>query len=58
MGREEKRLRERTAKQLERRLRRKPTDEEVDKALADLRESRRKATGREPAAGPRGRQPR
>ncbi len=49
MGREEKRQRERTVKQLERRLRRKPTDEEVEKALAELRETRRKRAGREPA---------
>jgi DNA-directed RNA polymerase specialized sigma subunit len=48
MGREEKRRRERTVKQLERRLRRKPTDEEVVKALAELREMRRKRAGREP----------
>jgi len=47
MGREEKRQRNRIIKQLRRRLRRQPTDEEVDNALADLRETRRKATGRE-----------
>lgn len=46
MGREEKRERERMVKQLERRLRRKPKEEEVDKALAELQETRRKATGR------------
>jgi hypothetical protein len=33
----------------ERRLRRKPTDEEVEKALAALHETQRKRTGREPA---------
>lgn len=49
MGREEKRERERTLKQLERRLHRKPTDEEVEKALAALHETQRKRTGREPA---------
>ena len=49
MGREEKRQRERTVRQLERRLHRKPTDEEVEKALAELRETRRKRIGREPA---------
>ena len=49
MGREEKRERERTLKQLERRLHRKPTEEEMEKALAELHESRRKTTGREPA---------
>ena len=49
MGREEKRERERVVKQLERRLRRKPSEEEVKKTLIELRETRRKATGREPA---------
>ncbi|MEE8592673.1 MAG: hypothetical protein V3T03_00970 [Candidatus Bipolaricaulota bacterium] len=49
MGREEKRERERILKQLERRLHRKPTEEEVEKALAELHETRRKTTGREPA---------
>lgn len=49
MGREEKRERERTLKQLERRLHRKPTDEEVEKELAALHETQRKRTGREPA---------
>ena len=54
MGREEKRERERTVKQLEGRLRRKPTDEEVEKALAELHETKRKSTGREPARRTRG----
>lgn len=49
MGREEKRERERILKQLERRLHRKPTEEEVEKALTELHEARRKRTGREPA---------
>ena len=49
MGREEKRQRERVARQLERRLRRKPTEEEVEKALTQLREARRKRSVREPA---------
>jgi DNA-directed RNA polymerase specialized sigma subunit len=49
MGREEKRERARMVKQLERRLRRKPTDDEVEKALAALHETRRKRAGREPA---------
>jgi len=40
MGREEKRERERVVKQLEKRLHRKPTDEEIDKALASLRDAR------------------
>ncbi len=46
MGREEKRLRERTIRQLERRLRRTPTDHEVEKAIADLRETKRKTASR------------
>ncbi len=49
MGREEKRQRERIVKQLERRLRREPTDEEVEKALAERRETRWKRDGRERA---------
>lgn len=47
MGREEKRERERTLKQLERRLGRKPTEEEVKKALTELHEALRKRSGRE-----------
>jgi len=47
MGREEKRQRERAIKQLESKLGRKPTDEEIDRALASLRETRRKTKGRE-----------
>lgn len=39
MGREEKRLRERTTAQLTKRLGRKPTEEEIDKELAVLRET-------------------
>ncbi len=46
MGREEKRQRQRIIKQLKRRLRRKPTDEEVEKALAERRETRWKKGGR------------
>jgi len=46
MGREEKRQRERIVKQLERRLRRKPTEEEIEKALAERRETRWKKNGR------------
>lgn len=53
MGREEKRERERIVKQLERRLRRKPKEEEVDKALAELQETHRKAAGRPPANRPK-----
>ena len=47
MGREDKRRRERLVKQLEQRLHRKPTEEEVEKALAELDETRRKTAGRE-----------
>ena len=47
MGREENRQRERIVKQLERRLRRKPSEEEIEKALAERRETRWKKTGRE-----------
>jgi DNA-directed RNA polymerase specialized sigma subunit len=53
MGREEKRLRKRTTQQLERRLGRKPTDEEVQQAIADLRETQRKTTGWPGAGRPR-----
>lgn len=49
MGREEKRQRERIAKQLERRLRRKPSEEEIEKALAERRETRWKRNARERA---------
>ena len=53
MGREEKRERERMTKQLERRLRRKPKEEEVDKALAELQETQHKASGRRPVNRPK-----
>jgi len=53
MGREKARLRERTIRQLEQRLHRKPTDDEVERAIADLQESQRKATGRAPAERPK-----
>jgi len=53
MGREEKRLRERTIVQLEHRLHRKPTDDEVERALTDLRETQRKVSGRAPAGHPK-----
>ncbi len=43
MGREEKRLRKRVTRQLERRLHRQPTDDELDQAIADLQETQRKA---------------
>jgi len=46
MGREEKRQRERAIKQLEKRLGRKPTDEEIDKAIAELETTKRKRAER------------
>jgi hypothetical protein len=58
MGREEKRERERTVKHLERRLRRKPTEEEVEKALTELRRTRGKMTGRQVPGATGARQPR
>jgi len=48
MGREEKRLHERVVHRLERRLRRKPTEEEVEQALAALHQAERKRSGRDP----------
>lgn len=39
MGREEKRVRERAAKQLMKRLRREPTEEEIENELAGLRKA-------------------
>jgi len=53
MGREDKRLHERTARQLEQRLHRKPTDDEVEQTIADLHETQRKATGRPTASNPK-----
>ncbi len=53
MGREDKRLRQRTARNLEHRLHRKPTDDEVEQAIAELRETQRKTTGRPAAERPR-----
>ena len=47
MGREEKRQRERIVKQLVRRLRREPTEDEIEKALAEFRQTRRKSEGRD-----------
>jgi hypothetical protein len=52
MGREEKRLRERMIRQLKRRLRRKPTDDEIDEAVADLQETRRKTGSHAPGRDP------
>ena len=46
MGRDEKRQRERVIRRLERRLRRKPSEEEVDKALAEKQRTRWKKDGR------------
>jgi len=48
MGRREKRQRGRIVKQLERRLHREPTEEEIEKALGELRETKRKTAGRDP----------
>jgi hypothetical protein len=39
MGREEKRLRERTTARLTKRLRRQPTEQEIDKEIAGLHEA-------------------
>lgn len=47
MGRKESRQRQRIVKQLERRLHRKPSEEEIEKALAERRETRWKKTGRQ-----------
>ncbi len=46
MGREEKRLRERTVKQLTKRLQREPTDEEVEKEIENFRKAQGIAPGR------------
>jgi hypothetical protein len=53
MGREDKRLRARIARQLAKRLRRKPTEEELEKAIADVRQTRRKSSRRDRAREPR-----
>ena len=47
MGREEKRQRERVIKQLNKKLGREPNEEEIEKALADVKESDRKRTGKQ-----------
>jgi len=47
VGREEKRQRERIVKQLARRLRRDPTEDEIEKALAELGQARRKSERRD-----------
>ncbi len=44
MGREEKRLRDRTMKQLAKRLHRQPTDEELERELAGLRRTQELAS--------------
>jgi len=44
MGREEKRQRARATKHLRKKLGRRPTDEEVEEALNDIRETKRKQT--------------
>jgi DNA-directed RNA polymerase specialized sigma subunit len=46
MGREEKRRRARVTKHLRRKLGHEPTEEEIEKALAELRETRRKTADR------------
>jgi len=46
MGREEKRERDRVVKQLANRLGRKPKEAEIEKALAELQETRRKQSDR------------
>jgi DNA-directed RNA polymerase specialized sigma subunit len=47
MGREEKRLRERTVKQLTKRLQREPTEEEIDKEIENFRKAQGLAPGRD-----------
>ena len=47
MGREEKRQRDRLVKQLTARLGRTPTEEEIEKALAKLQETKRKQSNRD-----------
>jgi DNA-directed RNA polymerase specialized sigma subunit len=53
MGREERRTRERVVRQLEKRLRRKPTDEEVETALRQLEQTHEKLGWEKPGAGTR-----
>jgi hypothetical protein len=57
MGREQRRMRQKVAKQLEKRLGRKPSDDEIDEAVAALQETqakegRRRADGSKPKARP------
>ena len=47
MGREEKRLRERVTKQLTKRLRHEPTEEEIDRELKSLRKTQGLASPRD-----------
>ncbi len=47
MGREEKRLRERTIKQLTKRLQRTPTEEEIDTDIEKLRKAQGLAPNRD-----------
>lgn len=47
MGREEKRLRERTIKQLTKRLQRKPTEEEIDTDIEQFRKAQGLAPNRD-----------
>ena len=51
MGREEKRLRERTTARLAKRLRRQPTEQEIDKEIAGLLEAQGIDSHRNPEAG-------
>jgi len=57
MGREERRMRTRVARQLEKRLGRKATDEEIEEALGAVQETqakegRRRPDGSKPKARP------
>jgi DNA-directed RNA polymerase specialized sigma subunit len=47
MGREEKRLRERTIKQLTKRLQREPNEEEIDKEIAGFHKAQGLAPNRD-----------
>ncbi|MFC2083119.1 hypothetical protein ACFLSG_03675 [Candidatus Bipolaricaulota bacterium] len=47
MGREEKRLRERTVKQLTKRLQREPTEDEIEKGIEDWHKAQGLASPRE-----------
>lgn len=53
MGREERRTRERVKKQLETRLRREPTDEEIETALRQLEQTHEKLGWEKPGTRPK-----